>query len=146
MRGQFERWYPLISGLLVAVTYFIFFDNYPLSASLKDLLSAVTNLSGIAIGFLAAAQSILFSLPRKYVIQQLKLTGIYNKLINYFVAAIQWSFGLAVLSALGLLIDFSKPQYWHSTTFGIWLFFLVTAMLSYYRVIEVFVAILRAPD
>ena len=146
MRGQFERWYPLISGLLVAVSYFIFFRNYPLPTSLKDLLSAVTNLSGIAIGFLAAALSILFSLPRKYVIQQLKVTGMYSKLLNYFIAAIQWSFGLAVLSAIGLLIDFSKSQYWHSTVLGIWLFFLVTALLSYYRVIEVFVAILRAPD
>jgi predicted neutral ceramidase superfamily lipid hydrolase len=146
MRGQLERWYPLISGLIVAVSYFIFFRNYPLPASLKDLLSAVTNLSGIAIGFLAAAQSILFSLPRKYVIQQLKATGMYNRLINYFIAAIQWSFGLAVLSAIGLLIDFSKAQYWHSTALSIWLFFLITALLSYYRVIQVFVAILRAPD
>ncbi|MEQ8467683.1 hypothetical protein [Coleofasciculus sp. E1-EBD-02] len=114
--------------------------------SLKDLLSAVTNLSGIAIGFLAAAQSILFSLPRKYVIQQLKKAGMYSRLLNYFMTAIQWSFVLAVISAFGLLIDFTKSQSWHSLAFSVWLFILTTASLSYYRVIEVFTALLRAPD
>lgn len=146
MRGQLERWYPLMVGLIVAITYFCFFRNYPLPVSLKDLLSAVTNLSGIAVGFLATAQSILFSLPKKYVIQQLKITGMYNRLINYFMSAIQWSFGLAVISAIGLLIDFTKSQSWHPIALSLWLFFLVTTSLSYYRVIEVFTALLRAPD
>lgn len=146
MDEKTERWYPLISGLLVAVIYLIFCRNYQLPTSLKDLLSAVTNLSGIAIGFLAAAMSILFSLPRKYVIQQLKSTGKYKSLVNYFIAAIQWSFALAVLSAAGLLVDFSKYQHWHTTVFAVWLFLLVTSLFSYYRVIDVFVTILNAPD
>lgn len=146
MRAKLERWYPLIFGFTCSIIYLIFFRRYPLPESLKDLLSAVTNLSGIAIGFLAAAQSILFSLPRKYVIQQLKKAGMYSRLLNYFMTAIQWSFVLAVISAFGLLIDFTKSQSWHSLAFSVWLFILTTASLSYYRVIEVFTALLRAPD
>jgi len=75
MSGRVERWYPLVSGVILTLCYFLFLRKYPLPNSIKDLFSAITNLSGITIGFLGTAQSILFSIDKKYVIQQLALLG-----------------------------------------------------------------------
>lgn len=144
MSGRVERWYPLVSGVILTLCYFLFLRKYPLPNSIKDLFSAITNLSGITIGFLGTAQSILFSIDKKYVIQQLKVTGVYNKLINYFMTAIKWSFALGIISIFCLILNFETMDAWHCLLFFAWLFVLTTTALSCYRVIDVFAGILRS--
>src|SRR6476646_700209 len=144
MEAQIERWYPLILGFTVAFSYYCFLSDYSLPASTKDLFSAIINLSGITIGFLATSKSILVAIDKKFAIKQLKNTGTYKRLINYFMDAIHWAFRLIVVTAICLLVDFSQPLEWHSILFSIWLFVLATAGFSYYRVIDIFAAILRS--
>ncbi len=144
MTGKIEKWYPLVTGFVLTSCYLYFLRSYRLSNSLKDLFSAATTLSGIAIGFLATAESILFTIDQTRTIKRLKGAGVYKKLINYFTDAIKWSFVLATLSFVGLVIDFTNPQPWHYIVLSFWLFCFVTAGLSCYRVIDVFASLLRS--
>jgi len=146
MKGKIERWFPLVIGSLAAVVYLGVFYNRSLPSSVKELFSSGMALSAITVGFLATAQSILFSIDKKYVIQQLKATKTYNTLINYFMSAINWSFLLAIFSAVSLIINFEKQESWHSLFFAAWLFMFVTVISSCYRIIDTFASILRSPD
>ncbi len=146
MSSKTEKWYPLVLGFIISWCYYWFSVGNHLPNSLKELFSAATTLSGIAIGFLATAKSILFSINQTHIVRQLKNTNKYKTLINYFMDAINWSFLLAILSLTGLFIDFANLQSWHSIAFSFWVFSLVTAGLSCYRVIDVFATILRSSD
>lgn len=144
MSKKTEKWYPLAIGIIIGLCCYLVLLGNSLPSSLKELFSAATTLSGIAIGFLGSAESILFSISETNVIKQLKNTNRYKILINYFMDAINWSFLLAVLSLIGLFIDFATFQPWHSIAFSFWALTLVTAGLSCYRVIDVFALILRS--
>ncbi|WP_026736134.1 hypothetical protein [Fischerella sp. PCC 9605] len=146
MQKNLERWYPLTLGLFSTVFYCLLFWGKPLPSSLKDVFSAATTLSGIAIGFLATAMSILFTISNTNVVKQIKNSNKYIRLINYFVDAINWSFLLAFLSFIGLFIEIKNFGSWQWLAFGIWLFALLTSGFSAYRVIRVFAAILRAAN
>jgi uncharacterized membrane protein len=138
MKSRIERWHPLLLSFIITAGYFCFFSKNSAPDSIKDLFSAMISLCGITIGFLATAQSILFSIDKKYVVQQLKNTGVYKKLINYFMEAIRWSFLLAIFSSVGLLMDLKTQQAWHPLAFGAWIFLVAAAGFSYYRVINIF--------
>ena len=146
IRSQWERWYPLLFGVVALVFYVSLERNfsYSLPESLDNVFSTSTTLSGIVIGFLITAKSILFSIDDKYIIKKLKETNTYNKLINYFMSAIQYAFILAFISLFGLFLDFKSPSLFHKITFAIWIFSLVTASSSCYRVIDVFSGILKS--
>jgi hypothetical protein len=144
IRSNWERWYPLLLGVASVACYFYWLRNYSFPKSLNDIFSTSTTLSGIVVGFLITAKSILFSIDERYIIKKLKETKTYNKLINYFMSAIQYSFILAFISLFCLFIDFGNPQVYHKIFFSIWLFFLVVAGSSCYRVIDVFSRILKS--
>ncbi|MDJ0662113.1 MAG: hypothetical protein QNJ42_21895 [Crocosphaera sp.] len=146
IRSQWERWYPLLFGVVALVVYVSLERNfnYSLPKSLDNVFSTSTTLSGIVIGFLITAKSILFSIDDKYIIKKLKETNTYNKLINYFMSAIQYAFFLAFISLLGLFLDFKNPSIVHKIIFAIWTFSLVSASSSCYRVIDVFSGILKS--
>lgn len=144
IRSKLERWYPFVFGVVSVVCYFTFFKNHSFPKSFNDVFSTSTTLSGIAIGFLITAKSILFSIDEKYIIQQLKSTQTYRKLINYFMSAIRASFILAFVSLLCLFVDFTNPQLLHKILFASWLFSLFVAGSSCYRVIDAFADILKS--
>ncbi|MBC1277669.1 hypothetical protein GNF10_17320 [Nostoc sp. UCD121] len=146
MQKNIEKWYPITFGLAFTILYCLFSLGKALPSSLKDIFSAATTLSSIAIGFLAAAMSILFAIGNTNVIKQMKNANKYIMLINYFMDAINWSFLLASLSFLGLFIEIKNFGSWEWLAFAIWLFTLLTCGLSCYRVIRVFAAILRAAN
>jgi hypothetical protein len=146
MQKNLERWYPITFGLALTVLYCLLFRSKPLPSSLKDIFSAATTLSSIAIGFLAAAMSILYAISNTNVVKQIKNANKYTMLIDYFMDAINWSFWLASLSFLGLFVEIKSFGSWEWLAFGIWLFTLLTCGLSSYRVIRVFAAILRAAN
>lgn len=146
IRSQWEKWYPLFLGAVAFAFYLSLDKHYNLSfpKSLNDIFATTTTLSGIFVGFLITAKSILFSIDDRYIITKLKETNTYNKLIDYFMSAIQWSFCLAFISILGLFLDFSNPNFAHKLIFSLWIFCLVITGSSCYRVISVFSGILKA--
>ncbi|MBW4545917.1 MAG: hypothetical protein KME25_15935 [Symplocastrum torsivum CPER-KK1] len=141
-----ERWHPIIFGFIAALIYLLFLKSYSLPNAIRDLFSAAINICAITVGFLGTSQSILLSIGNKRVIQQLKSGGYYDKLIDYFMTAIHWSFTLAISSAFGLIVNFNQKEVWHPWIISFWLLCLITATFSYYRVIKLFSLILRSSD
>ena len=113
-----------------------------LPKSLNDIFATSTSLSGIFIGFLITAKSILFSIDDRSIIKKLKQTKTYVKLINYFMSAITYSFFLAFISLLSLFIDFNKSNVFNEIIFLFWIFGVILTGSSCYRVISVFSKIL----
>lgn len=146
MNAKIERWFPLLTGGFTAACYISFLRGYFLPSSVRDLFSSAMQISSITIGFLITAFSILVTIEDKHIVQQLKQAGVYNKLINYFLDAIQWSFILIAVSSIGLLIDFNSQESWHSLAFAIWLFVLTSTASSFYRVIDIFISVVRSSN
>lgn len=145
MKSTIEKWYPLFFGTTFAIVCSYFFTKDPSQNSFKELFSATTTLSGIAIGFLATAVSILLTIIKSYIVQQIINGKVYDKLINYFMDAIQWLFMLTLLSYIGLFFDIATfEQPFKSLAFSLWALAFMTSGLSSYRVIRVFASILRA--
>jgi|GEM_PF-5450374 len=143
IESLWERFYPLLLALGIAFFNSLFVHRYPLSDFAKDLFNATLNLASITVGFLAASMSILFSIEQKYMVQQLKQSKLYNKLINYFLDAITWSFIVVVLDILGLTINFKTTDWWEYWFFIGWTLSVSTALASTYRTISVFARLLK---
>ena len=144
MKSKIEKWYPLFFGILFAILCSHFYKKNPSPNSFDGLFSAATTLSGIMIGFLATAMSILLTIIKSYVVQQIINAKVYDKLINYFMDAIQGLFILLFLSFIGLFVDITKfDQFFRISAFGIWSLAFMTSMLSSYRVIRLFASIMR---
>lgn len=146
MDERTERAYPLVAGILSGVIFLVACRDIVLPKSTKDLLTAALTIGSITIGFVATAKSILFSIEQKQIIRILKDAGKFKVLVQYLMAAVHWSFAWAALSGLGLLIDFETPALWHTWIFSIWIWFTMTACLTYYRVIKMFSLILLQED
>lgn len=146
MNERAERFYPLVTGLTIGLLFLVLYWNSVLPKSVKDLLTAALTIGSISIGFLATAKSILFSMEQKKVIRILKDVGKFRVLVKYLMSAVHWSFFWAVLSGIGLLIDFDSPAAWHPRIFSLWVAITVTACLSYYRVVSMFSAVLLYED
>lgn len=131
-----EKFYPLFLGIIASIIYYIFFKGCPLSIRLKDILLATVNISAIAVGFLAASQSIILTMHGRRVIRQAKTSGLYNMLVKYMIFATYSCFFLAVLSAVGLLLDLDHQANWYHWAFLVWLLLGVTSFFSFYRVIR----------
>jgi hypothetical protein len=143
-KHDIEKLYPLVVGLIIGGLSFWVFKNHNFSSSLKDIFSSIINVCGVTIGFLATVMSIIFSFNEQAAVKYLKQTGKYKSLVNYFSAAIQWTFILLLWSALAMGIDFKVSTSWHPYFLGSWLFLAATAGLSYFRAMDIFLAILRS--
>lgn len=154
MNAKTEKYYPLLLALITAVAYIIGMVeiaafqncyNYVIPR-FKDLLSAVLNLSAILVGFLATAQSILFTIENKRAIVVLKRKSKFGTLIKYFSSAIQSSLLLALITCICILIDFSIKADWHPYFVGVWLSACTYAAACYIRLFSVFKTILLYED
>jgi len=146
MGALIERWYPPFLGVLTSIIYYIFFRKFPLSIRVKDLLMATVNISAIAVGFLAAAKSILLTIQGRKVIRQAKTAGLYQMLIDYMIWAIYSCFFLSIFSAIGLLLDLEHQQNWYHYAFAIWLFISINSLFSFCKVIRLLGRILLLED
>jgi hypothetical protein len=147
MKEFIERWYPEFGGAVLASAYFMLRHELSLPPdTVTNLFTAVVSVSAIAVGFLATAQSILFSIEEKRAIRFLKDAGKFGTLISYMMTAVNLSFLLAAASAVGLLINWKAAATWQIGAFTVWTLLLGTAALSYYRVVSIFSAILRSTD
>lgn len=145
MTRKAERCYPEIGGAFsaLALGVLLWLGWVDIPGTAKDLLQAVLNVSAIAIGFLATAKSILVSLEGKEAIDRVKEFGNYDTLLEYMASAINVSFVVAIVSAFGLLCDFSEPRPWHLPLAVTWVFFAVMGTLSCHRIIGLFGRLLR---
>lgn len=137
-----EKFCHLAIGVLIAGLYLWRWPHDPLPLGMKDVLGAVVNIAAIFVAFLSTIWSILIAMESKRVIQLLQDAGYHKLLFTYLSSAIRWLFVLAVISALGLLIDFAKPQDWHRYAFAFWLFVLVTSLVSCWRITRIFSRVL----
>jgi len=145
MKKGTEKWFPYVIGFATIFIYLVFLPKYKSPTTPKELLPTIVSLSSITTGFLATALAILFTIPPNHRGVRLLITGgAYNDLIDYLTGAITWSFVLAIISVIGLLIDFKVEQIWYPFVFSLWLFVLTTAACSCYRVIYLFAKILKA--
>jgi hypothetical protein len=140
-----EKRYPAVVAAAVAAAYFYADRRYQLAAPQRDLMGVVVSVSAIAVGFLATAKAILFTIQDRTVIKYFKDSDRYTTLVDYLMGAIYWSFFSAGLSTLALFFDLTKLNWWECR-FGmtIWVFLVVVATLSYFRVLRIFGLILRS--
>lgn len=125
--------------LLVAIAvfllhYFAFRSFYPRQDS--DLYSNVINICGVAVGFLAAGQALLYSLPDNKVVATLNKLGRLNHLLRFFTAAIVWCMLAAIYTTLSYVVDFKVSP----ALFSIWLALVSGAVFSTIKVIALFSA------
>lgn len=142
MSMTWERWYPILLGLLVgAGASFLAWRTGGTPQNMEKLYEAAMAISSIAVGFLATAMAILLSLEHNRIVRQFKDIGVFGRLIDYFMAGIRWSLGAALVSTLLLLMPTVVSA---CLTMGVWWFVAATAAATYYRVVVIFAKILRS--
>lgn len=145
MKAQVDKWYPVVLGVIFAIAFLITnkYLEFSVSNDTKQLFTAAITISAISVGFLATAKSILISIRGTKIIKWMKDGGVYDQVVNYLMSAVNSCLGVAIVSALALLFDYSTVKVWHEYAFTTWIFLCVAAGLASYRVILLFSDILR---
>jgi hypothetical protein len=145
MTRQVEQWYPCAGGLVGGALFLYcqrhFQWQYP--QTMPSLFSAIIGVSAIAVGFLGTTQSILVGMDGKETLQRLRESGHLAPIMDYLLVAIHCSFWLAGISALGMLADSASAKWWYMPLCSVWMGFLISSALAYYRIIRLFASILR---
>ncbi|MCY8110075.1 hypothetical protein MOF19_16470 [Bacillus spizizenii] len=137
-----ERTYPLILSIVLVVAS-IWFDFSLLDLkNYKDIMSSSISLGSIAVGFLAAAITLMPSLSNNELVKNLKRLGAYQKLLRYIIIAIIGLFGISFLSISGLFINSDACTLVKFVFGNFWIFVFVFAILSIVRVIHLFLKFL----
>jgi hypothetical protein len=145
MTLTWEKRYPVVAAALVAAIYYYADPRLQLPPPPRDLMAVVVSVSAIAIGFLATAKAILFTIQDRTVIKYFKDSARYTILVDYLMWAIYWSFLSAGLSTLALFFDLTKLNWWAIRVgMTVWVFLAAIATLSYFRVLRIFGLILRS--
>ena len=127
----------LIISLIGGSLYLLLFNGEKMPSSLDNLfLGGITVSAGLA-GFLITSMSIILSLEEKYIIKQLRRTNLYDTLIKCFVDAVRWHFASLSVGLIGLFLEFKIYKPWHNYFLAIWIFFLIEALCTSYRVIDI---------
>lgn len=143
--GKFwEEWNPLICAACASLLAWCLISRFGIPTGTKDLLTAYVSTSGILVGFLATAKTILLSIDSTRVIRNLKRNNHYANLVNYIVRAIFSGIALAVISSVGAVIEWKAPTPWHARFIILWLFCAVHCGFATVRVIRLFKALMIA--
>lgn len=145
---RYERFYPLAFGAFSTVAFYFAQRHHWIVSDLTVALSAFTTIAAIAIGFLSTAKSILLSIQdTKDVMVGLRANpGIYNRILRFMKAAINWCFLSALMSTATLLVDKVNLATLHNLMIHAVILTGVTAGFACYRITTVFFRILSAPD
>lgn len=133
----------VISGLIIEVFVLYFkleITDIPL---FKDLLSATISMGSIAVGFLAAAITLMPSLESNKFLVKLKELGGYKKILNSLLVAIAMLFFLCLTSLVGLFFDIETATNITNTFFYIWVFIFSVSIFSVSVVIWIFLFYLK---
>jgi hypothetical protein len=68
-------------------------------------MSSAISLGSIAVGFLAAAITLMHSMSNNDLVKNLKSMGTYKKLLKYIISAIFGLFTIYLLSIIALFIS-----------------------------------------
>ena len=139
---MFERIYPMV--LSVVVTAMALFWDISLKDFLnyKEIMSSAISLGSIAVGFLAAAITLMPSLSNNELVKNLKSMGAYKKLLKYIISAIISLFCLSLISLLGLFINNNYEHFLVTYFQYLWVFILVLSIMTTIRVISLFLKFL----
>ncbi|WP_280150133.1 hypothetical protein P5485_012980 [Bacillus pumilus] len=137
-----EKAYPLIGGFLGVVLAFISKFKLLELESYKEIMSSSISLGSIAVGFLAAAITLLPSLSNNELVKNLKRLGAYQKLLLYIIKAIIGLFIISILSIVGLFITNISIGIVRDLFGYTWIFIFIVAILSIIRVIHLFLKFL----
>ncbi|MBS4748187.1 MULTISPECIES: hypothetical protein [Bacillus] len=142
MQIMLEKAYPLIGGFLGVILAFISKFNLLEIESYKEIMSSSISLGSIAVGFLAAAITLLPSLSNNELVKNLKRLGAYQKLLLYIIKAIIGLFIISILSIVGLFITNISIGIVRDLFGYTWIFIFIVAILSIIRVIHLFLKFL----
>lgn len=142
MQIMLEKTYPLIGGFLGVILAFISKFNLLEIESYKEIMSSSISLGSIAVGFLAAAITLLPSLSNNELVKNLKRLGAYQKLLLYIIKAIIGLFIISILSIVGLFITNISIGIVRDLFGYTWIFIFIVAILSIIRVIHLFLKFL----
>ena len=137
-----ERWLPVLLGLLAGVACWAALrEGHKAPEAIGELFSGAMAFGAISAGFLATTKSILFSIPDSRRLKELQKLRLMEHLISCLMSSIRWSLGLAVLSALGVLMQHSEFLRWLLVA---WAVALVTSVVSYNVVASMLASLLRS--
>ncbi|WP_164016965.1 hypothetical protein [Pyxidicoccus trucidator] len=146
-----ERVYPSAIGVLVTASAAVARWRYPewkLPNDLGQLFSSTMDIGAIAIGFLATAKTVLLSIQGSPAVTKMRGSGLYEGLLRFILKAIRAAFALATWSLVTVFLEKAlnhSTLVWELVVFA-WLFLVITAGLSCYRVIDVFFILLSPRD
>ncbi|MCZ7636243.1 MAG: hypothetical protein M5U12_09535 [Verrucomicrobia bacterium] len=141
LRANIERWLPVAAAALFGATHALWLPStYPPRG--EDLISAVLDISGIAVGFLATGQALLCSMTDNFVVSTLRKHGRFNDMLRMFSVAIYWLLGLVIYSLLSFFADFQT----HHVLFSLWIALLAGASVATLQILRLFHKILRVPS
>lgn len=135
---MFEKFYPLVLAILGPAAVFYFKLMPSDIANFKDILNSTISIGSIAVGFLAAAVTLLPSLGSNKLVRVLKQMGAYTKLIKYLISAIVALFLTSLLSVIGLFLVLNSMDLINKIFLGAWSYAFLFSILSSYRVIRNF--------
>lgn len=105
-------------------------------------MSSAISLGSIAVGFLAAAITLMPSMSNNELVKNLKRMGSYKKLLKYIITAIFGLFAVSLLSIIALFINVKPVSVYDTIFYHIWIFTFVFSILATYRVIRNFLRFL----
>lgn len=137
-----ESW-PYVGGILAAGAYEFWGRALAVSPNLKDVFSAVVNVAALFAAFFLTSAAILVSLKDSWFKQRAIEAGTYVALVGYMLTAMGWSIATAVVTTLGLLLNFTWHIWWYEHALAAWLFVIVTTLGTSVRVLRIFSVLMQ---
>lgn len=141
-----ERWYPWLGAVAAGGAYVFLLCGRPLPEKSSELFSNLINLSGISVGFLATALSIILSSGKNRLIANFESIGYKKHVSGYFLAAVHSALAFCLLNAVFLVTKPAPSTRVGTAEIALWCTLAVATVLSYYRVIRILVFVFRAPN
>lgn len=143
-----ERSYPWIIGSCTGILSGFVIPQGIYQKVADKLVDPIITISTIAIGFLMTVTTMLISMERRAVIQELRGIGAYQILLGYLKSSIYAWFVVAIVSVAVVLIDPSSlvpilGYPWLRIAFALWAALGASSVLTSYRVARVMFALLR---
>jgi hypothetical protein len=137
-----EKIYPQLLSILVTVYLYLVKFNLSKLPNYKDIMSASISLGSIAVGFLAAAITLMPSMENNELVRNLRRMGAYKKLLKYIITAIFSLFSTCLLSLIALFTDAKANNIVNVIFNNIWTLVFVFSLLATFRVIQTFLKFL----
>jgi hypothetical protein len=143
-----ERIYPWIIGLVAGVISWFFVPQAIYVRAAENLVDPMIMVGAMAIGFLMTVATMLISLERRTVIQELRGIGAYDILLGYIKSSIYAWIAVAISSIFVAVIDPVAiiPLIgcsWLRAALPIWTTLATFGFFTSHRVVRVMFALLR---